>query len=116
MAEIYVHEAKARLLAGDHAALGAAITVGLCGHWDHEGRCRWPHYTGVTGGDATIVTRTVFVADATDEGEVRARMDEQLRSGRLEGPDGTASRWELLAVGVVEPTPEELEHGRRIRG
>ncbi|MBA2772746.1 MAG: hypothetical protein H0U36_01685 [Nocardioidaceae bacterium] len=113
---IYVHEATARLLEGEHAALGAAITIGLCGHWDHDGQCRWPHYTDVAEAEPHIVTRTIFVADPTDEGEIRARLDKQLRTGGLEVPEGTCSRWELLAVGPVEPTAEELDHGRRIRG
>jgi len=36
-------EAEVRLDSGtDPAAVGAAVTVELCGHWEHEGPCRWP--------------------------------------------------------------------------
>jgi hypothetical protein len=27
----------------DPASVGAAVTVELCGHWQHDGACRWPH-------------------------------------------------------------------------
>ena len=44
----FAHEAQARLAPGsDAAAVGAAITSGLCGTWEHDGPCRWPHHTYV---------------------------------------------------------------------
>jgi len=40
----YVLEARLELDDGlDPAAVGAAVTVELCGHWEHAGPCRWPH-------------------------------------------------------------------------
>jgi len=67
----YVHEATV-LLGGDTnpAAVGAAVTVALCGHWDHEGPCRWPHLSQMDG----TRFRTIFVATDDDEPEVRRRI------------------------------------------
>jgi hypothetical protein len=31
--------------AADPAAPGGAVTLALCGSWDHAGPCRWPHLT-----------------------------------------------------------------------
>ena len=37
----FVHEADLWLAGGvDPAAVGAAVTAALCGHWEHEGPCR----------------------------------------------------------------------------
>ncbi len=43
-ASAYVVAASVALEDGaDPASVGAAVTVELCGHWDHPGPCRWPH-------------------------------------------------------------------------
>jgi hypothetical protein len=37
----FVHEATVELADdADPRALGGAITVALCGHWEHDGACR----------------------------------------------------------------------------
>jgi hypothetical protein len=37
----FVHEATVELADGaDPRALGGAITVAQCGHWEHDGACR----------------------------------------------------------------------------
>ena len=53
----FVHEATVELADGaDPRALGGAITVALCGHWEHEPPCRWPHHTDITAaGDGSHV-------------------------------------------------------------
>ena len=62
----FVHEAAIELADGaDPRAPGGAITVALCGHWEHEPPCRWPHHWIV----------------------------EALQSGQQAGPDGQVSRW-----------------------
>jgi hypothetical protein len=78
----FVHEAELAFAGGtDPATPGAAVTAALCGHWEHDGPCRWPHNNDleVSGDSATF--RTLFVAPAGDEGEIRARIDEALREG-----------------------------------
>jgi len=85
--ETFVHEAELRLAAGaDPAAPGGAVTTALCGHWEHEGPCRWPHnndiaLAGATASGARATFRTLFAAPADDEGEIRTRIDEALANG-----------------------------------
>ncbi len=54
------------------------MTTGLCGHWDHDGPCRWPHHNDLDAGVAPSLLRTVFVCDDADETEVRTRIDAAL--------------------------------------
>ena len=69
--QAYVHRAEVVLTeAVDPAAVGAMVTVALCGHWDHEGPCRWPHHNHIDGAEF----RTIFVATPEDEPEVRRRI------------------------------------------
>jgi hypothetical protein len=65
----------------DPAAVGAAVTVELCGHWEHEGPCRWPHNSAIEADREPARFRTLFVADAEDEAAVRARIERALRDG-----------------------------------
>jgi hypothetical protein len=111
----YVHAARARLEpGGDPAALGAAVTVGLCGSWEHDGPCVWPHHSATgAAGDLTTV-RTVFRARPEHEADVRRLADAALRTGRQAGPDGSATVWTLLDSGLAEPTAEEASLGDRL--
>ncbi len=79
---------------GDPAALGAAVTVELCGHWEHDGPCRWPHHTSSTvepDGTAEVTVR--FDAEEADVAAVRERIVEALGAGALIGADGLETRW-----------------------
>ena len=79
----------------DPHALGGAITAVLCGHWDHEPPCRWPHHTAVaTNGIGHVVT-TEFTAEPEDEAQVRRMILAALAAGSLTGPDGHLNRWTL---------------------
>ena len=90
----FVHEAAIDLANGaDPRAPGGAITVALCGHWEHEPPCRWPHHTDITPEGDRHVVRTVFTAAPEEEPAVRQRIVEALESGRQTGPDGRVSRW-----------------------
>lgn len=81
---------------GDTRAPGGAVTVALCGVWEHDGDCRWPHRTDVvTRGGALIVDVRVTCA-ASDEGDVRALVLGALAAGVLVGPDGRRTTWELV--------------------
>jgi hypothetical protein len=76
----FVHAAELRLEPGtDPAAVGAAVTTGLCGHWEHDGPCRWPHNNDVEAAGAAAGFRTLFVAAAREEDEVRERIERSLR-------------------------------------
>jgi hypothetical protein len=78
----FAHEAELRLHDGiDPAAVGAAVTTALCGHWEHEGPCRWPHNNDIELDESVAFFRTIFVAHATEEDEVRERIERSLRAG-----------------------------------
>jgi hypothetical protein len=104
----FVHEATVLLDEGaDQQAPGAAVTVALCGHWKHEGACRWPHRTVVADRSGNALTvRVVFVSDPEEEADVRTRLVASLRVGALDGPTGT-SRWKLTSESVSTLTGEE---------
>ena len=73
------------------------MTVALCGHWEHEGPCRWPHRTEAsTRADGVTRVRTVVTLDEADEADVRERFRAALDEGGLTGPDGRVSRWRLV--------------------
>jgi hypothetical protein len=76
----FVHEAELRLEAGtDPASPGAVVTTALCGHWEHDGPCRWPHNNDIDASGAVATFRTLFVAPAADEAEVRERIERGLQ-------------------------------------
>ena len=79
----FVHEAELQLEPGTApAAVGAAVTTALCGHWKHVGPCRWPHNNTADLCGAGTSFRTLFVAPAAEEGEVRDRIERVLREAQ----------------------------------
>ncbi|MFN7917859.1 MAG: hypothetical protein U0Q55_21105 [Vicinamibacterales bacterium] len=92
----YVHEAEIELRAGvDPRAVGAAVTVALCGHWEHEGPCRWPHNNQTQEFQSSefrlqigesqsqrLGFRTLFVCEPEEEPEVRAKIRAALHESR----------------------------------
>ncbi|MEU5864395.1 MULTISPECIES: hypothetical protein [unclassified Nonomuraea] len=113
----FAHEATIDMEAhGDVRAPGAAITVALCGHWEHEPPCPIaPHHTTAERRDGAVHLRVLFAADAEAADEVRARIDAALARGALEGPDGVTTRWRLLDTRPGRPHAEELPHAERLR-
>jgi hypothetical protein len=96
----FAHVASARLELGDGAdrrAPGGAVTRALCGSWDHDGACRWPHRTEVDDAGGGILAVTVRF-DAADEeiAPVRALIEQAFAAGELDGPDGRTSRWRIV--------------------
>jgi hypothetical protein len=51
----------------------------LCGRWEHEPPCRWPHNNSEPSGGGRTALRTVFVASPDDDREVRQRIESVLR-------------------------------------
>jgi hypothetical protein len=95
--DTFAHEAVVALIGGSTAAApGGAITVALCGHWEHPGACPWPHNTSVVNRDAVSVTvRVDFSCDESDEDHVRRLIRRALRDGAVVGPNGCET-WTLL--------------------
>ena len=118
MPGFYVHEATLRLDANaDSAAPGAAITVALCGSWEHPPPCPLAaHHTAVQQDGQSVRLRTVFAANPRQEAEVRRRIDAALAKGSQPSPDGILSRWTLVGTKAAELTTAELEHAQRIAG
>jgi len=99
MRQAFAHEAKVVMATdGDSRAPGAAITVALCGHWDHEPPCPLsPHNTQADRIGSTVHLRTVFAAEPRSEDAIRQRIDDALTGGKLQGPAGVTTHWELRA-------------------
>ena len=101
-----VHETALDIIPGtDMRAPGGAVTAGLCGRWDHDGPCRWPHHNDLDAGTTPSLLRTVFVCDDADETEVRARIDSALL-----GSDA----WSVHASGPADPTAAERALAARL--
>ena len=115
-AKMFAHEAV--LTMGPEADLrapGAAITVALCGHWEHEPPCPVaPHHSHAERVGDEVRIRTVFTATPEQEREVRHLIDRALLDGKLRGPDGTTTTWQLRSSrpGVVPGT--ERDHPQQL--
>lgn len=114
----FVHEATVGMAPdGDIRGPGGAITLELCGSWDHSPPCPVAaHYTGAERAEGTVVLRVIFATEPEQEAEVRWRIDKALRSGTVTGPEGEVSHWEFRGSTRAEPTTAEAEHGLRIAG
>jgi hypothetical protein len=116
MRQAFVHTAELAMPAGeDAAAVGAAITVALCGHWEHEPPCPLaPHHSSADRDGDTVRVRTLFAAEPDQEPEVRRLIEQALSGGQLSRPDGTAARWQLRHSEAAEVSPDELAHAGRL--
>jgi hypothetical protein len=113
----YAHDAVVILdPGGDSRAPGGAITVALCGHWDHKPPCPLaPHHTdAVPAGDDMLQLRVLFAADPDDEERVRSLIEQALSSGGLTGPDGRVTRWMVKSSGAGSVRPGEADHAARL--
>ena len=104
----HVHHADIAFDAdADTRAPGGAVTVALCGSWDHEGSCRWPHHTAVDSTTTPSTVRVVYVVDDDELDHVRALIDAALTTG-----DG----WRVLATRPDRLTADETTQVHRLRG
>ena len=98
MLESYTHGARVRLAEGaDRAAPGGAVTLALCGAWEHALPCPIaPHRTTTSYIGDVLEVDVAFETVPEQEAEVRALIDAALASGHCVGPDGATSTWEAL--------------------
>jgi hypothetical protein len=104
----FVHEATLLLAtAVDPAAVGAAVTVELCGHWEHDGGCRWPHNSEIeVAPDGRAATfRTLFVAPPSEAAAVHERIADALRA---------SPEWAVTQSGSRTLQPGELDLAERL--
>jgi hypothetical protein len=115
MRQAFAHEAVLVMEPdADVRAPGAAVTVALCGHWDHEPPCPLaPHRVsaGEDGGELRL--RILFAAQPDKEGEVRRLIDRAL-SGQLKFPEGFTTPWRLRTSWPGEVSAEETDHAERL--
>ncbi|MER5184138.1 hypothetical protein ABT009_38390 [Streptomyces sp. NPDC002896] len=116
MRHAYIHEAVLVMdPEADVQAPGAAITVALCGHWEHQPPCPLaPHHTRAERDGERVLLRTLFATEPATEGVVRDRIDRALSAGRMQGPDALVTRWRLHSSGRGETTAEEARHAERL--
>jgi hypothetical protein len=116
MRSVYAHEARVRMgTGGDPQAVGAAVTVALCGQWDHEPPCPLaPHHTAAQRIGDEVAVRTLFAAEPSTEDQVRRLIEDALASGHLQLPHGAATDWLLLSSSAAAVRDDEREHGERL--
>src|SRR4029079_9373602 len=90
----------------DERAPGAAVTTALCGHWEHEGACRWPHNTDIARRHGQDIHIRIVVGCGDDErSAVQATIVETLDAATLDGPTGVTT-WTVVDQGPADATPE----------
>jgi hypothetical protein len=116
MRQAFAHEAVVVMEAdGDVRALGAAITVALCGHWEHEPPCPLaPHHTAAERSGAEIRLRVLFATDPAAEADVRSLIEGALARAGLNGRDGVTTRWQLHSARPSRVREDEAEHAERL--
>lgn len=107
MRDVFAHDAVVAMDDEDDvAAPGGAITVSLCGHWEHEPPCPLaPHHTAAERDGDVVRLRVLFAAERDHEHEVRRRIDDALSRG---------AGWRLVSSGASEVRADEEAHGRRL--
>jgi hypothetical protein len=101
----------------DLTAPGGAVTLALCGAFDHAPPCPVaPHATIADRRADAVAVRVLFAADPGREAEVRARIDEALAAGFCDGPDGTRTHWTFRGSERSEVAEAERAHADRLIG
>src|SRR5579884_3226295 len=97
MRTVFAHDAVLNMAPdADLRAPGGAITVALCGSWNHAPPCPLaPHHTHAERKADEAHLHILFAAEPEQELTVRQLIDGALRAGCLLGPDGALSRWRL---------------------
>ena len=116
MRQAFAHDAELLMPdTGDDGAPGAAITVALCGHWEHPPPCPLaPHHTRAERDGDTARVRTLFAAEPDRAEEVHHRIGQALRTGELSRPDRLAVRWQLRSSEPAAVSPAEQDHAERL--
>ncbi|TDB86046.1 hypothetical protein E1264_19290 [Actinomadura sp. KC216] len=116
MRQAFAHEAVVVMDPGeDIRAPGAAITVALCGHWEHRSPCPLaPHHTDARRSGTRVRLRVLFASEPAREAEVRTRIEQALSESTLTSPDGIATHWRLLNAQPSTIRTSEAEHAEQL--
>lgn len=116
MLAVFAHDAVLTMDGDqDLQAPGGAITVALCGSWEHPPPCPLaPHHTSAERDGDLVRLRVLFAAAPADEGEVRRRIAGALAAGQVATPDGDLARWSVTSEAPGELRPEESDHAQRL--
>ena len=115
MRQAYAHDAVVLLDGGDPRALGAAVTVALCGRWEHPPPCPLaPHHTSSVRSGDDVRVRVLFVAEPAQERRVRSLIETALRSGELLAPDGSTTRWRFGSAVPGTLSDDDRAHAARM--
>jgi hypothetical protein len=91
----------------DDRAPGGAITVALCGSWEHEPPCPLaPHHTHAERTGDEVRLRILFAAEPDDEQRVRATISDALARG--------VPQWRLVSSSPSAVQPAEQDHAERL--
>jgi hypothetical protein len=114
--QAYVHDAIVTMEAdGGDRAPGAAVTVALCGHWEHEPPCPLaPHSTSAERSGDQVRLRVLFAAEPAAEAEVRRRIEAALSSDGLTLPGGVTTRWQLRSARPGLLRDDEARHAQQL--
>jgi len=106
MRQAYAHDAVLIMEPdADIRAAGAAITVALCGHWEHEPPCPLaPHHTAARREGDRVRLRILFATEPARLPEVRTKIAGALRA------------WEVVEDEPGEITEAERDHAGRLTG
>jgi hypothetical protein len=102
------------------AGPGAAITVALCGYWDHEPPCPLtPHHTATERSGERLRLRVLFAVEPAAEAEVRRRIEAALTGSGFAGatlasPAGGVTRWRLRDTRPGQVRDAEAAHAARL--
>jgi hypothetical protein len=101
---------------GDDRGPGGAITLALCGSWEHPPPCPLaPHRTAVEpSADGLLHLRIVFACRPDDEARVRHLIAGALTGPPISGPDGVEPTWSVVDVGPGALRPDERDLAARL--
>jgi hypothetical protein len=104
--EAFVVDAALALNRGcDPGLPGAAVRAELCGHWEHEGPCRWPHNSALDSACDPAPFRTIFVADPAEAPSIRSRIERALR---------TSNEWQVMVISERAVSEAESDLAQRL--
>lgn len=112
----YAHDAVVAMQPGGSPnAPGGAIAMALCGHWDHPPPCPLaPHHVAAFPAGESLTLRVLFATEPANEQLVRTLIDDALARGKLTGPDGGVTTWQLRSAASGSIRPEEKGHAARL--